>query len=61
MREEICRTWLDFLVDKPDMMNGKVHFPMLDNLELDFSDWSLGPDESLWVSRCTGCFDCLRY
>ncbi len=51
-REAICQEWLDFLVGKPDTyrQGGKIHFPLLDNLELDFRNWTLGPDDSLFVS-----------
>ena len=50
MRKLICHEWLDFLVGRSDTWNGRVHFPVLESLELDFSDWRLGQDESLWVS-----------
>lgn len=51
LRESISHEWLHFLLGEPDFMGGKAHFPALEDLELDFSDWSLGPEEPLWVSR----------
>lgn len=48
-REEICRDWVDFLINDP-IDYRCVNLPALHTLGLDFSDWQLGQDEVLCVS-----------
>ena len=60
-REWICKDWLPFLVDKCDRRAKQVYFPALKELELDFSAWSLGTDESLLVSVLFGSLQDITY
>lgn len=54
-REAICRQWLHFLVPE-DRIIARTQFPVLVNLELDFREWRLGPDEGLFVDPFIQCF-----
>ena len=49
-REDICRDWVNFLMDEPGAYQYITLPPSLHTLVLDFYDWKLGTEEGLFVS-----------